>query len=422
MSSKTIYDKVQEIKEEKDTKIIPGNIKKDVTVLGVTGTLEPSADINIFTQTTEPTTKEGIWLNTNNSFDSIQFTDNVVAGEEWDLEKITSYPSIPYNFSGYNCGITSVGTDVYLFGFGGSNPNCYLAYKYDTLTNSFTQISNIPTAFYQGSVTSIGTNIYLCSGSGVAAKYVYKYDTLTGVYTKLADASYMSYTCKVTSVGNCIYIYNGTTASKYDVTTQKSTRLTDVPYNFYGSVVSVGTDIYLLGANTYDITTASYKYDTLTDTYTKIANLPYYFSYGGVAVSSKTNIYLFGGSSARTGGQDAYRYDTLTDTYTKISDIPYKFTDYGGAVPVGDSKIYLFGGRSNPTKIQSLDIITVDFDDNSLVVQNGTDYKTQLYTNNKVDGRVLNYFANVYTYTDANGLQQIYNTYYGNGTSWVQIT
>lgn len=177
-----------------------------------------------------------------------------------------------------------------------------------------------------------------------------------------------------------------------------------------------------LGLGTYDVVTASYKYDTLTDTYTKIANLPYYFSYGGVAVSSGTNIYLFGGSSDRTNGQDAYRYDTLTDTYTKISNIPYKFTDYGGAVPVGDSKIYLFGGRSNPTKIQSLDIITVDFDDNSLVVQNGTDYKTQLYTNNKVDGRVLNYFANVYTYTDANGLQQIYNTYYGDGTSWVQIT
>lgn len=208
MSSKTIYDKVQEIKTEKDSKIIPGNIKKDVTVLGVTGTLEPSADINIFTQTTEPAAKEGIWLDTNNTFDNIEFADEVTAGEEWDLDKITSYPSIPYSFSGYNCGIASVGTNIYLFGFGTNEPKCYYAYKYNTLTKTFTQISNIPTAFYQGSATSIGTDIYLCSGNGVASKYIYKYDTLTDTYTKLANASYMSYSCKVTSVGNCIYIYN----------------------------------------------------------------------------------------------------------------------------------------------------------------------------------------------------------------------
>ena len=37
MGSKTIYDKVQDIKTEKDTKIVSTNIKSGVTIFGVIG-------------------------------------------------------------------------------------------------------------------------------------------------------------------------------------------------------------------------------------------------------------------------------------------------------------------------------------------------------------------------------------------------
>jgi hypothetical protein len=39
----TLQDGLDQIKLQKDTYIIPGNIKKDVTVFGVTGTLESGA-------------------------------------------------------------------------------------------------------------------------------------------------------------------------------------------------------------------------------------------------------------------------------------------------------------------------------------------------------------------------------------------
>ena len=47
-----LNEKLLEIKRQKDTYIIPENIKKDITVYGVTGTLEPgssgSGDVKLF--------------------------------------------------------------------------------------------------------------------------------------------------------------------------------------------------------------------------------------------------------------------------------------------------------------------------------------------------------------------------------------
>lgn len=40
----TIKEKAEEIKTEKDTKILPENIKKGVTVFGVTGTYDGDSD------------------------------------------------------------------------------------------------------------------------------------------------------------------------------------------------------------------------------------------------------------------------------------------------------------------------------------------------------------------------------------------
>ncbi|MDE5830492.1 MAG: hypothetical protein K2H53_02140, partial [Clostridia bacterium] len=54
-------------------------------------------------------------------------------------------------------------------------------YKYDTLTDTYTQLTNIPYFFFDGSAVAIGTDIYLFGGentSNYTNRYnAYKYDT-----------------------------------------------------------------------------------------------------------------------------------------------------------------------------------------------------------------------------------------------------
>ena len=110
----TLNDKLDEIKRQKDLYILPQNLKKDVTVFGVTGTLEAGsgedleAEIsaqeeyiaeleaiidekaqgestpNIFLQTTEPTKKNGIWLQVaDKEYEKVVAEDSVVEEPSW---------------------------------------------------------------------------------------------------------------------------------------------------------------------------------------------------------------------------------------------------------------------------------------------------------------------------------------------------
>ena len=206
---------------------------------------------NIFVQLEEPEVKKGIWLKTDKTMEHIYADDDIFIAGEWKPDG--AYRNIPYSF--YQGSAVVIGTDIYLFGSYSSSYQNY-AYKYDTLTNTYTKLRNIPYVFYQGSAVAMGTDIYLL-GTAMSSYTLraYKYDTLTDTYTKL----------------------------------------TDIPYGFKNGAVAVGTDIYLFG-NTYDASYQkyAYKYDILTDTYTKLTNIPYNF-YRGSAVVIGTDIYLLGG-------------------------------------------------------------------------------------------------------------------------------
>ena len=137
---------LQEILQEKQDKIIPENIKKNVQIFDVIGTYEgsditlqeKSVDItdngatevvpdsnyyglskvnintnvvnkpNIFMQETEPETKEGIWLQSNKQIDKVEIVENFASGEgSW-----TSLPNLPVRLGcdAYAC----IGDDIYV--------------------------------------------------------------------------------------------------------------------------------------------------------------------------------------------------------------------------------------------------------------------------------------------------------------------
>ena len=408
-----------------DSNIVPENIAKGVEILGVKGDFKGKPETNVFMQETEPEKKDGIWLQGNYEVENIIADTNVFAGEEWNTTKMSGLKAIPYEF--YKASAVSIGTYVYLFG---SNNSSYYktAYKYDTLTDTYTRLKDIPYSFFSGSAVALGTDIYLFGGGTTTVtasnKVTYKYDTLTDTYTKLADISYEFYYGDAVAIGTDIYLfgayatnvnYKGKIGYKYDTLTDTYSRITNIPYNFlYGRCASVGTDIYLFGGSGGN--TNTYKYNSLTDKYTQLTNIPFNFNNGSVVVVD-TNVYLFGADYSGMYNM-TYKYDTLTDTYTQLDDIPYAFRN--GSTGFNGINIYLLGGSSNPTKVQVMSMVSKEYPNKSILISQDTD----LHSTNIANVGILNlktFYDRVY-YRDNNG--QLLNsipTYNGDGTTWTQI-
>ena len=187
-----LQDNLTEILRQKNTYLLPTNIRSGVTILGVTGTLEDADTLtntvtnlenqvveltealenktagsipNIFVQSTEPTSKDGIWLQTNDyTMSGVIAYQNTIPNETWNTTKMAQVTDIPYRFT-YSSG-TSIGTDIYLFGSTFSS-DYRKAYKYNTLTDTYTQLTNIPYDFYGGVAVSINSieEIYLLGSS-----------------------------------------------------------------------------------------------------------------------------------------------------------------------------------------------------------------------------------------------------------------
>ena len=334
---------------------------------GIVGISTGVCELNIFTQTTEPSTKDGLWLKTSNIYDDVL---NISDTEYSDTpDTYTKMTDIPYEF--YSGSAVAIGNDIYLLGGGSSRTNNY---KYDTTTNTYNKLTDIPYELSSGSAVAIGNDIYLL-GSNSSANSInnYKYDTTTNTYTQMAN----------------------------------------IPYEFYyGSAVSVGNDIYLLCG--YDNRKNNYKYDTTTNTYTKMADIPYEFYYGS-AVAIGNDIYLLGGVDSKTNN---YKYNTTTDTYNKLTDIPYEFR-YGSAVAIGND-IYLLGGYDKKKYNYRYDTINI-YKNSILFLYNNIPfkYKTKIF-NTSYEG--LNYISfDSVIMTDENCNNTNVEVYIGNGTSWDKI-
>ena len=369
--------------------------------------IKSGSKLNVFVQDTEPATKEGIWIKASNkTLEKVITDENVYASETWgEVDK-----TLPYDF--YNGSAVAVDTDIYLFGGGGASKS---AYKYDTTTNIYTELTDIPFSFRFGSAVSIGTNIYLFGGSR-ASTTAYKYDTLTNTYT-LLSAIRTFYNGSAVAVGTDIYLLGGNSANgeitKYNTITETFTTISEaIPYDFEnGAAVAVGTDIYLFGGGDSTYQKFTYKYDTLTNVFTKLSDIPIEFS-DDIAVTIDTNIYLF-------FGKKAYKYDTLTNTYTQLASLSYS-TDFDVGVRV-NNEIYILGTNTYSNNRRDKVIFTViekEYENNTAVIAVGINkYKANLINNNTQ--KINTYFYDAWFNTTANGLEKNNPTYYGNGTEWI---
>lgn len=224
-----------------------------------------------------------------------------------------------------------------------------------------------------------------------------------------------------------------------------------------GPAIAYGTDIYLFWAFQGN---HAYKYNTLDNTYTQLADLPTDASVKGNFLVNK-EIYLIGTTSSSTGKQ-VYKYNIDSNTYTKLPDLPH-YCMSGTAVYYNDY-IYVIGGTSftkkiykyhiysgvstyfadMPYEVSERDAIIIDdniyfnnivndkfvmevinipalnqiLPNNSILVdESGEQYVTTLKLNNiDIEYKFKNFF-----YYENNMVNDIYEKYYGNNTSWIKL-
>lgn len=387
-----------------------------------------SVSPNIFVQTIEPTVKKGLWLQTNKTAEHYVCDENVYYANEW--EPIATTPHTPYNAG--DSSVVNIGTDIYLFG--GNSTNGVLAYKYDTLTDIWTQLSDIPYTFAAGGATVVGTDIYLFGGGG-GKKTAYKYDTLLDTYTQLTNIPFDFTYNSAVSVGTDIYLCCSSTSNrssvyKYDTLTDTYTSCGNVPQSNNGGhcvAIAVGTDVYILGNGAFGSRYYNYKYDTLNGIYTQMARIPADgYSWSGTLVGA--DIYLFNSTKQ-------YKYNIPTDTWTTLSDTP-RAVRSGNTTVYVDSKIYSVGYYNSDTAVyDGIDIYHFNGktypNDNSLIIAQGRSgrgatynigYAIELFdTNFDENFKPLYGLVDAWFYTIQDGIISDIPTYYGDGTQWIKF-
>ncbi len=291
----------------------------------ITGTMQPSGgsgSFNVFMQTNEPTTKNGIWIKDSSSSSGVKFFDYATAtgefleatnfnflktseesvGQEiidgtmyvFGRESSGSYKvnlktkaknsiSTP-TFKSGNTKINSIGScvcenKIYVFGRYGSNTFYYI---YDPSTDTSTQIASISggSGTYGYGCYEYGGKIYLFFGT-YNNLYYSVFDVETKTLTVNATSLSGIYGCsQISGYGPYIYyVWNGAssikTLSRFDISTQTSTILKS---NLSSLLIPYANANYIFlfkatssGANSYS------KYNINTDALEEITTQNNYY-------------------------------------------------------------------------------------------------------------------------------------------------
>lgn len=265
----------------------------------------------IYQQMQEPKEKIGVWIKSSEKIDNIYYgTKNLNDFYYWKKKadrSLTANSSV----------IAVVGTDIYLFGgiynLNGSYLN--LAYKYDTLTNSYTQISNLPYTLTNGFCIVQDTDIYIYwnnTGSNIVY-YTYKYDTLTDTYAFVGNHNTYLNGYKTIVIGDNVYGFSNN-VKKYNLIDKNEVIITNSPLGGSPATISaIGTNIYLFGCNS-NHNNEAYKFDTLTNEFSELSKIPTNFNTGSSFIDGKY-IYLI------SNNYENYKYNIDTNSYEKLKKI-----------------------------------------------------------------------------------------------------
>lgn len=382
-------------------------------------------DLNIFTGTSEPTKKKGIWLNKVLQYSNVINEKNLYLTPVWNNEKMSNM--VQPTWSNDNTSINTDGKN--LFFMGGNSSSYKLFYKYDFINNSYTQLANLPNNLNKYERVSVANSekiYYLARNTSPRGQALITYDIENNSF----DSSAPLVVTGTFITGYCLVLYNNylfiiggndiynnissykKRNYKFNLSLQTGVEMANIPYNFnQGCAVLIGDYIYLIGGS--ESLRKVYKYSIFDNSYTELTDLTFDFS-NGTITAVENDIYLFSNSKY-------YKYNVETGVTTSLGDMPSTFSNYYGNLSVFfNNSIYIMSVNSTSGQryINILDFPPKNFTPNSIILsQNWNKFKTELIDTNVENG--LQYsFDNVY-YSDENGeLDDTIEIYYGNGTTW----
>ena len=318
--------------------------------------------------------------------------------------------------------------------------------KYNFITQQFINIkSAVDYNIVGGVAVPVGTDIYLFGGSSFSSLMnisanAYKYDTLTDTYTQLRSLPERRFGMCGCAVNNDIYLIGGCTQSngigttgsvwRYSIADDTYTSLANFPsgtgkelfpdswrgtFSMDMSAVPFGNKIYIFGGRysgnrihgyiTYDIDTNQYS------TYKTVEGLRGMCPPAVVG----TRVYFFSFKDT-----PITIFDLTTEEIIETSVVSPKAYGHNGAYFYKD-KIYL-------PYTDRLDVLTVkgsEYENDSVVLaqNNNADSQmaTELITVPHFINRMRFRFSDAFYYSKENGIDATIPTYYGDGTQWIKF-
>ena len=302
--------------------LIAENIKKDINIAGITGTLESGgASLNIAYGGTAPSDTSKLWITGSEPENLL-----LIGGTPEPIleDKISTLPALSVTLpklptAASAMGTAAVGTKIYLFGGNSDTGRLNTIQVFDTINSTISTLSTtLPDATEKIEAVAVGTKIYLFGG----------YSLMSGSLD---------------------------TIQVFDTTNNTiSTLSTKLPNTADGmGIAAVGTKIYLFGGHYWNSSNSSVYldtiqvFDTTNNTISTLSTkLPTPTTDMGAAAAG-TKIYLFGGEN--WSGSKHYRFntirvfDTTNNTISTLSTTLPEKTSSMGIAAVG-TRIYLFGG------------------------------------------------------------------------------
>lgn len=395
-----------------------------------TGGSGAAVKFNVFCQSTEPETKDGIWLKTSTNVTpkKIVFDTSVWAGNQWVIPSPVS--NMETATASSNC--VACNDKIYIFGGIMTGSICSDSAKaYDPKTDYYADLRPLPTgAWGFGCVESEG-KIYIFGGYKNGAIHIYDYymyDPLTNVYTTLGKQASPKVNAYYASLNGKIYIFGGlfgeyvrVTLSIYDIETNTFSLSTNMKNDRKSGCCEVfGEEIYLFGGeNGAESLSSSIAYNIQTKEYRDLTSLPKNKVYMSCELVGD-KIYIFGGAGGGTHS-DALSYDPQTDRYEPLQSMRTGIS-HTACAKIGN-RIYIFGGRTQNelqiSTVECMSLIPKQYPDNPTAViyrqPNDHTHITSLLATKLIDYLPV-YFKDAMLFKD--GDVTFPAVYCGDGENW----
>ncbi|BFH17394.1 hypothetical protein WJ0W_002188 [Paenibacillus melissococcoides] len=255
---------------------------------------------------------------------------------------------------------------IYVFGGSSGGKEAYsgtkhnTTYMYDPTTDTWTEKKNMPTARAGLTTAVVNNKIYVIGGyldkNGKVERtnIVEVYDTQTDEWSTVANMPTARSWAPATAIGDKIYVFGGGNSNGalkntecYDTSTDTWTRKTDMPLPANGiASVEIGGKIYVFGGWDFSSTHGSIlEYDPETDSWLKKNESTMPRNGMGVSVVND-KAYILGGSSNGANGilSSVEIYDPKTNTLTNFDNLTFPRTqNLSSAI---NNNIYVIGGTT----------------------------------------------------------------------------